>query len=56
MIRVEIVDPDHPHAGERGELRSKRTVMKGRMMLVVLENCVHLTENCYVEKNQIKVI
>lgn len=56
MIRVKITDSEHPHYDEQGELKSKQTVMGGRMMYVELENCPHLINGCYVEKNQITVI
>jgi hypothetical protein len=55
MIRVEIIDPEHPHYEEKGILEGKRTVA-GSMLHVKLENCPHAKEGCFVEKDQIKII
>lgn len=56
MIRVKITDQEHPHYGETGELKSKQTVMNGRMLLVVLEDCRHMVNGCYADKKQFEVL
>ena len=59
-IAVVICDPDHPHAGERGELTGEVIRLKNgpgdgtRMAHVRLIDCQHGTDACYVSKGQIR--
>ncbi len=54
-MRVQIVDPDHPHFPEHGRLTGKViTVIGTPMAEVVLDHCRHGTDGCFVKKGQIE--
>lgn len=56
-IRVQIVDPTHPHFPEHGVMTGKILTMKfsgEEMAEVRLDNCRHGTDACFVSKGQIE--
>ena len=56
-IRVQIVDPAHPHFPEHGVLTGKIITMKfsGESMAELkLEACRHGTDACFVGKGQVE--
>jgi hypothetical protein len=59
MLRVQIVNRDHPHFEEYGRLTGKIITMKfglGEMAEVKLENCCHGTDGCFVSKGDVRQV
>jgi hypothetical protein len=56
-MRVQIVDPDHPHFPERGTLTGKIIRMKfsgHEMAEMKLDHCPHGGDACFVSKGQVE--
>lgn len=54
-IRVQIVDPEHPHFPEHGRLTGEVISVLGTpMAMVKLDHCRHGTDGCYVKAGQIE--
>lgn len=55
MIRVQIVDREHPHFPEHGELTGEmiRLVTGTEMAKMKLDHCQHGTDACYVTQGQV---
>lgn len=49
---VWITDPAHPHYREYGVLVPEDTAMNGMMTLIMLDNCEHGNDSCYVTSRQ----
>jgi hypothetical protein len=48
-IRCRITNRDHPHFGEEGHFTNEMIFVCGKTMVkVVLDNCVHGTDGCFV--------
>lgn len=61
--RIEIVSKDHPHFGERGDIKlteSGKVLLKplfGKDMFeMVLDSCPHGIESCYVGREDVSLI
>ena len=53
-LRVRIVDPEHPHYPEHGEMTGEIISLLGKPMAKVkLDACRHGTDACFVSKGQI---
>lgn len=54
-MRVQIVDPDHPHFPEHGELTGKMIRLLGTPMAEMkLDHCRHGTDACFISKGQVE--
>ena len=56
---VRICDPEHPHYPETGRFTGEVVVMKfsgTKMAKVILDNCKHGTDACFVTAGQIQEI
>ena len=54
-IRVQIVDPDHPHFPEHGELTGKIITVLGKPMAEMsLDHCQHGTDGCFILQGQVE--
>jgi hypothetical protein len=55
MIRVQIIDREHPHFSEHGELTGEmiRLITGTEMAKMKLDNCPHGNEACYVTQGQV---
>lgn len=53
-MKIIISDESHPHAGETGILTGDVISVLGKPMAhVLLDNCEHGVDDCYVSKGQI---
>jgi hypothetical protein len=53
-MRVQIVDPEHPHFPEHGEFTGEMIMLLGTPMAKVkLDHCQHGTDACFVTKGQV---